>query len=154
MTSPVEPTDAQLERFAATLPDDGPVVMVNLNRYRERAAYPADSAVDDPDVSGRDAYGRYGEVALRAMGEVGARLVWGAPAPDAGPLIGSDDTDRWDEVLCIWYPSRAAFLQMIEIDWYADSFVHRNAALERAAVFPVAAGDEPVLDLSALLASA
>ncbi|HEX9765990.1 MAG TPA: hypothetical protein VGA36_04445 [Nitriliruptorales bacterium] len=154
MIMDVEPTDAQLERFARELGDDGPVVMVNLNRYRERAAYPDGTAVGDRDVSGRQAYDRYGAVALRATAEVGARPLWGAPAAGLGPLIGDDEADRWDEILCIWYPSRAAFLRMLAIDWYADALVHRRAALERAVIFPVAARSEPVLDLSTLAVGA
>ena len=38
---PIEPTEEQLTEIGAVAgtDDDGPVVMLNLNRYRERAAY-------------------------------------------------------------------------------------------------------------------
>ena len=154
MTAAIEPTPEQLQRFLTGMqPDDAPFVMVNLNRYRERAAYPADAAIDEPtDVSGHEAYQRYGALAVKAIAEVGARIVWGSRSQDAGPLMGDEDRDAWDTILCVWYPSRAAFLQMLAIDWYQDSLVHRRAGLERAVVFPVVAADEPVLDLSTLLA--
>lgn len=147
-TAPPEPTVAQLERFAAGLDDDGPLVMVNLNRYRDRAAYEVPEA--DTDVTGREAYARYAAVALKATAEVGAQPLWGAAADGLGPLIGDDAQDAWDEIVCIWYPNRAAFLEMVQLDWYVDALVHRRAALERAAVFPVAARPEPVLDLTTL----
>jgi hypothetical protein len=38
-------------------PEDGPFVMVNLLRFKAKAAYPDGS---DADLSGRDAYMRYG----------------------------------------------------------------------------------------------
>ncbi|HWU80285.1 MAG TPA: DUF1330 domain-containing protein, partial [Caulobacter sp.] len=51
----VLPTQAQfLEFFGA--PDDGPFVMVNLLKFKERAEY-ADGS--DAHLSGREAYVRY-----------------------------------------------------------------------------------------------
>jgi hypothetical protein len=152
----IEPTEAQLARFGvASGGDDRPFVMVNLNRYREHAAYQSGDVPDglDTAVSGRDAYARYGAVAMKAVDEVGGQLLWGSSAGEGGPFIGDEERDRWDEVLCLWYPSRAAFFRMIGLDYYAASLVHRRAALERAAVFPVAAAEVPVLDLSALVAA-
>lgn len=151
MPADIEPSEAQLLRFADHLEDDGPFVMVNLNRYRDRAAYPEGTDGDSSGISGHEAYERYAAVALKATAEVGAQPLWGARSDRLGPLIGSDSADRWDEIVCIWYPSRAAFLRMLELDWYADALVHRRAALERAAVFPVTARPEPVLDLSTLV---
>src|SRR5262249_12327558 len=58
-----EPSDAQLAAIAAHSPD-GPIVALNLNRYRARAAYPP--GTPDADVSGREAYMRYGIVAFQA----------------------------------------------------------------------------------------
>src|SRR3954468_8001114 len=80
---------------------DGPLVMLNLNTYRERAAY-----VGDPpggvaaDVSGRSAYERYGEVALRVLGRVGGEIIWHAAATLS--VIG-DDGDGCDEVIAVRY---------------------------------------------------
>ena len=54
-----------------------PVVMLNLNRYRERAEYdgrPARRGVRD--VSGREAYMRYGAVAAAVLERVGGRILW------------------------------------------------------------------------------
>ena len=63
MSDHVTPTDERLERTAALgATDDTPVVMLNLNRYRDRAQYPA--GTPDADVSGREAYLRYGVVAF------------------------------------------------------------------------------------------
>ena len=124
----IDPNDEQIATMV-TSTIDTPIVMVNLNRYRERAVY--DAPGPDDDVSGRDAYMRYGEVALRAMGEVGARVLWGVPTEAV--FVGCDH-DAYDEVLAVWYPSRAAFVKMTDIDWYRDALVHRTAALEHASI--------------------
>ncbi len=124
----LDPTDEQIIALA-TSDVATPIVMLNLNRYRDRAAY--ETPGPDDDVSGREAYQRYGAVALRAMAEVGGRLLWGLPIEAVA--IGCDH-EAYDEVLAVWYPNRAAFVEMIGLGWYRDALVHRNAALEQATV--------------------
>ena len=124
----IDPSDEQISTMV-TSSVETPIVMVNLNRYRDRAVY--DSPGPDDDVSGRDAYLRYGQVALRAMGEVGARILWGVPTEAV--FVGCDH-DAYDEVVAVWYPNRAAFVEMTSLPWYRDALVHRNAALEHASI--------------------
>ncbi|NNL65742.1 MAG: DUF1330 domain-containing protein, partial [Myxococcales bacterium] len=69
----IEPTRAQLEALLA-LPDEGPIVMINLLRYREQASYAADAGVEP--CTGREAYARYGAEALQHLGSVGGRPIW------------------------------------------------------------------------------
>ena len=126
--SHLDPTDEQLAAFAGA-PQDTPVVMLNLNRYRDRAAY--DAPGPEHDVTGREAYLRYGAVAVRAMGEVGAQILWGVPAEQV--FVGCEH-DGYDEAVAVWYPNRAAFLRMVALDWYQEALVHRTAGLEQAAV--------------------
>ena len=67
---PVNPTQEQLAEVGAIAgsADDRPVIMLNLNTYRERAAYDGDPPGGlSADVSGRQAYERYGEVAQRVL---------------------------------------------------------------------------------------
>ena len=135
----IDPTDDQLAALAAIDPTS-PIVMLNLNRYRDRACY--DRPGPDDDVSGREAYLRYGEVAVRAMGEVGAQVLWMAPAEQV--FVGCDH-ERYDEALLVWYPSRAAFLAMVSLDWYREALVHRSAALEHASVVALSGSPTPAL---------
>jgi uncharacterized protein (DUF1330 family) len=114
----VNPTDDQLREVVAGGGEgDGPVVMLNLNRYRDR-----------------DAYLRYGEVALRAIDAVGGRVLWAAPVEHT--VIGCDH-DRYDEVIAVWYPSRAAFLGLMEFPGYLEATGHRDAGVEQAALIAV-----------------
>lgn len=61
----VEPDAGQVAEIAARAggDGDGPVVMLNLNRYRDR-----------------NAYLRYGEVAAAVLERVGGRILWHADA--------------------------------------------------------------------------
>jgi len=133
----IDPTDEQLRAFAGADPTT-PIVMLNLNRYRERARY--DDPGPDDDVSGRAAYLRYGEVALRGMEAVGARILWLLPAEQQ--FVGCAH-DEYDEALAVWYPNRAAFLEMLALDWYRDALVHRRAALEHASIIALAGPPTP-----------
>jgi uncharacterized protein (DUF1330 family) len=123
----VEPTEDQLAALAgiARSPDDGPLVMLNLNTYRDR-----------------EAYGRYGEVALRVLERVGGRILWHAEAHSA--VIG-DERDACDEVIAVWYPSAAAFLQLATDPEIVEARADRVEGLERAALIRCAAGPEPTL---------
>ena len=124
---PVEPTPDQLAELQAIAggPDDGPLVMLNLNRYRDPAAY-----------------ARYGEVAMRGLERIGGRVLWHAPIK--GTVIGEGD-ERFDDLIAVWYPSAAAFLGMISDADYLEGRDDRLEGLERAVLLRCHAADEPVL---------
>jgi uncharacterized protein (DUF1330 family) len=124
---PIEPDRQQLGELAALAADapDKPVVMLNLNRYRDRAAYE-----------------RYGEAALPVLARVGARVLWHAQASQT--VIG-EEADRPDEVIAVWYPSAAAFLAFATDPEIVAALEHRRAALERAVLICCESGPEPVL---------
>lgn len=141
---PIEP-DEQQERevhAVAGTDADGPCVMLNLNRYRERAAYdgPVPGGLD-PDVSGLEAYVRYGIVAQQVLERVGARILWHTPCTRT--VIG-DDTDVFDDAIAVWYPSLRAFAELISAEDLRAAAVHRAAGLDRAAVISLAWGADPV----------
>jgi len=72
--SSVEPSPDRLQTFLESGADDSPVVMINLLRFRERAAYPDGFAAEA--CSGREAYQRYGAVAVQRISAVGGRMLW------------------------------------------------------------------------------
>ena len=118
------PDAGQLEAFVAG--DAGvPIVMFNLLAYRERAHY--EPGVPDGDVSGREAYQRYGRGIARLLLGVGARPIWLGRAETT--LVG--DPEAWDEFAVVEYPSRAAFLGMVASSAYQAQLHHRDAGLSR-----------------------
>jgi hypothetical protein len=142
MTVPahIDPADATLAALAS-VPSDGGLVALNLNRYRARAHYPA--GTPDADVSGREAYLRYGMVALPAILSTGGKILWAA---DAREIVIGCDHERYDEVVAVWYPSRAAFLRLEEFPGYREALeLHRRAAIEQAALLFFASGPDAKL---------
>lgn len=53
----INPSPADLAEFARCMPANTPILMLNLLRLNEQAAYRADS--EQPPCSGREAYVRY-----------------------------------------------------------------------------------------------
>jgi hypothetical protein len=121
----VEPDADQLAEIAARADgaDDGPVVMLNLHRYRSR-----------------EAYGRYAQVAASVLAGLGGRVIWYAPTEQT--VIGGAD-ERYDEVIEVWYPSRAAFVALATDPRIQEVRADRVAGLERATLICFAAGPDP-----------
>jgi uncharacterized protein (DUF1330 family) len=113
MIEPDQGQLAQLTELVAERPDS-PVVMLNLNKYRDRSEYE-----------------RYGEVAVKVLARVGGEILWYSQAVQT--VIG-DDHDQYDEVIAVRYPSAAAFVAFANDPEIAAALVHRAAALERAAL--------------------
>jgi uncharacterized protein (DUF1330 family) len=109
---------------------DGPLVMLNLNRYRDRARYASEPPGGaSPDVSGREAYERYGAVAQEVLARVGGEILWHTRATMT--VIGDPD-DRYDDVIAVRYPSTEAFLALALDPEIGVALAHRDAGLELA----------------------
>lgn len=120
-TPTIEPTPAQFERLAES-DDDGPVIMINLLRFKQQA----DGIDADEGISGAEAYGRYGVEAQKHLARVGGRILLSAAATDS--VIGPEEGE-WDLVIAVEYPSRGAFLKMTSDSDYLEAHRHRSAAL-------------------------
>lgn len=120
----VNPTQEQVDDFAASAPDDAPIVMLNLLRFRERAEYQDGLAAGN--LSGKQAYGRYSRAVIPLVWEVGGQPLW--MGKGRATLIAPVG-ESWDEVLLVWYPSRRAFVRMVSSEAYQAIMHHRTAAL-------------------------
>jgi uncharacterized protein (DUF1330 family) len=116
---PITPTQSQIERLAAD-PDDEPVVMLNLLRFKD------DADGIDEGISGRDAYARYGREAAPFLERVGGRVLLAVEARET--VIGPPELE-WDMAILVEYPSRKHFLQMATDSEYLAVHEHRDAAL-------------------------
>ena len=119
MTRGKGPADLN-EEFVRSLPDTGPVVMVNLVRFREHSR--------DGDGSGWDAYLRYSKADVPLLKREGGIILWAGHVE--GAALGDLGDGRWDWVVVVWYPSRAAFLAMMTSSEYAIANVDRENAIE------------------------
>lgn len=124
MTRTVEPSADQIRAFASAGESRGPVVMINLLRYRERAAYPSGFAA--APCGGREAYQRYGQAVGPLIAANGGSVVWAGRV--SASVIAPED-EAWDDAILVRYPSREAFVQMISSAEYQAAAPHRTAAL-------------------------
>ena len=108
------------DALVRSLPDKGPVVMVNLVRFRKRAA--------DGSGSGWDAYLRYSEMTMPLIKGQGGTVLWAGKAE--GTAYGNPGANRWDYVVLVRYPSRKAFLEMVSSAGYAKANVHRENGVD------------------------
>ena len=119
--STLDPTPEQLSALMGEQ-SEGPIVMVNLLRFKDRA----DGVLASEGVSGEEAYRRYGEAVASSLARVGGSLEFVAQAKQT--VIGPD-AERWDLVALARYPSRKAFFEMVSDPEFQQKHELRTAAL-------------------------
>ncbi|MEX0666119.1 MAG: DUF1330 domain-containing protein [Acidimicrobiia bacterium] len=115
--------NAEQFRLLAAASDEGPVVMLNLLKFKARA--------DTGEGTGEEAYRAYGDTAVAMIEKRGGSVIWAGRADQI--LIG-EPLEDWDQVLLVQYPSRAAFLDMVSQPEYLEAHEHRESGLERTVV--------------------
>ena len=123
VTNEVMPSDPKRIAEMQQAGPAGPIVMVNLLKFREKAQYPDGR---DADLSGREAYQRYGREVVRLLPKCGGRAIF---AGDVRFLALGQVEELWDEIAMAEYPNRAALWAMsTSPEWQAIA-VHRSAGL-------------------------
>ena len=95
---------------------EGPVFMLNLNKYRVNANYPDGQLYKD-----------YMAVLDELLRQVGGRILWRTRV--LGHVVGDQDID---EALGIWYPSHQAFLNLMSAPASGENMRLRALAVEHA----------------------
>jgi uncharacterized protein (DUF1330 family) len=98
--------------------DEGPVTMLNLLAFK-------------PD-GGRERYLEYGEAVLPLLEKAGGQVLFQGAASRA--LLGERS---WDLVLLVEYPTRQAFLEMIQSPEYQAIAHLRTEALAKGELHPL-----------------
>src|SRR6201747_383298 len=99
------------------LEHQGPIVMVNLMRFRKRSL--------DGDGSGWGAYLRYSALTVPMIKARGGTLLWTGDAKAVA--LGEVDANQWDYLALVYYPSVAAFIDMMtSADYENLSDPHRH----------------------------
>ncbi|MGB5483556.1 DUF1330 domain-containing protein [Parasphingorhabdus sp.] len=122
VTNKLDPSPEQMMAFFGA-PEDGPFIMVNLLRFRDKAVYPDGS---DPDLSGEEAYMRYGAAVQKCITDVGGQSV--SATMVTGLMLGEVE-DLWDMVALVEYPSLESMKNMVMSPEYQAIAVHRMAGL-------------------------
>src|SRR5689334_6895358 len=95
--------------------------MVNLVRFKPRSS--------DGNGTGWDAYIRYSQQTMPLIKARGGTVLWSGNAEAVA--FGGAESDRWDYVVLVRYPSRAAFLDMTTSAEYAKANIDRENGVER-----------------------
>jgi hypothetical protein len=96
---------------------DQPVVMLNLMRFRAHSL--------DGDGSGWDAYLRYSALTVPMIKARGGTLLWTGNAKAVA--LGVEAGNRWDYVALVYYPTVAAFIDMMtSAEYEQQSDPHRR----------------------------
>lgn len=123
VTNEVMPTSRErIEEMMQPGPE-GPIYMVNLLTFKDRAEYEDGRPTD---LSGREAYRIYGRGVSALIGDYGGEVVF---AGDVTFLALGQVEELWDEVAIAKYPSRAELLQMSSSPEWRELAVHRTAGL-------------------------
>ena len=129
------PSDDAARAFFSR-PPSGPVVMLNLLRFRPWADYSADPELAPSGaITGEGAYGKYMEHTLPHLERSGGIVLFYGRGGQF--LIGPAD-ERWDAVMLVRQASVTAFLAFASNKEYSVGLGHRTAALEDSRLLPLA----------------
>ncbi len=119
---PIYPGPDQIQALLAS-PVKGPIEMLNLLKFKDRAAY------DDgreTSLSGREAYDLYARKMVPFVESRGGSVRYTGAAQHL--VIGEGDL-AWDAVAIVQYPSLAEFVKVAQAPEVAEFAVHRAAGL-------------------------
>lgn len=116
-------TDQQMEALLKA-DNGGPVCMVNLLKFREKAEYEDGR---ETDLSGIEAYQIYGAVTGSLIKELGGDVVF--TSVFNGMVVGEVE-ELWDVMAIAKYPTLQSFIDMVSSPEYLKVYHHRIAGLK------------------------
>lgn len=122
VTNAVYPTGTQLGALMA-LPGEGPIVMLNLLKFKDKAEYADGRATT---LSGREAYALYGDKMTAFVAAHGGKILFTARVETLA--IGAVG-EMWDMTALVEYPSAKAFVEIATSPEVQEFGVHRSAGL-------------------------
>jgi uncharacterized protein (DUF1330 family) len=129
-----EPTQKQGAAYFGHAPA-GPVVMLNLLRFRDIADYSGSPELAPAEpISGAEAYRRYASHTAPFLTEAGGEVLFQGKG---GPYLIGPEEGRWDLVLLVRHASAQAFLAFASNQEYLAGLGHRTAALEDSRLLPI-----------------
>lgn len=134
MRTYIEPTE-EAGRAFFTRGITGPVVMLNLLRYRKVADYSAAPHLAPPGpISGEAAYRLYMQHTMPYLEKSGGRLLFFGRG---GSFLIGPEAERWDAAMLVEQSSPSAFMAFASNEEYLAGMGHRTAALEDSRLLPL-----------------
>jgi hypothetical protein len=113
----------------------GPIVMLNLLRFRDVADYAAAPALAPPaPISGAEAFRRYIDHTRPHLQASGGELVF---LGDGGPWFIGPANERWDMAMLVKQRSLETFMAWAANEAYLEGVGHRTAAIDDARLLPL-----------------
>ena len=119
----IAPNEDQINGFLED-PELGPISMVNLLKYKEKAVYEDGR---NTNLTGKEAYQLYAAEVIDFVEKYGGEFVFGG---SVSRLMLGEVEEMWDAVAIAKYPSRKAMMDMTMDPGYQKIHVHREAGLE------------------------
>ena len=119
----ITPSEEQINGFLED-PNIGPISMVNLLKYKDKADY-ADGR--DVNLSGKEAYMLYANEVINLITKYGGEFIF---AGKVNRLMLGEVDEMWDEIAIAKYPSRKAMFEMTMDPEYQKIHIHRDAGLK------------------------
>ena len=119
----ITPNEDQINGFMQN-PDLGPISMVNLLKYKDKAIYEDGR---DTNLTGEEAYSLYAVEVVNLVEKYGGEFLF---AGKVSRLMLGEVENLWDSIAIAKYPSRKAMLDMTMDPEYQKIHVHRDAGLE------------------------
>ena len=116
-------TDQQIQELLKK-DDGGPVCMINLMKFREKAKYEDGR---ETDLTGIEAYDLYGKPTGELIAELGGEIVFTAVLQ--GMVVGEVE-ELWDVMAIAKYPTLQSFIDMTSSPIYREAYHHRIAGLQ------------------------
>ena len=116
-------TEQQMEALLKA-DDGGPVCMVNLLKFKEKAEYEDGR---ETDLSGIEAYQIYGAVTGSLIKQLGGDVVFSSVLK--GMVVGEVE-ELWDVMAIAKYPTLQSFIEMVASPEYLKVYHHRIAGLK------------------------
>ena len=115
----------------------GPVVMLNLLRFRAVADYrTAPELAPAQPISGAAAYDLYVAHTLPWLARSGGAVLFDG---DGGDVLIGPDGERWDRAMLIRQSSLNSFMAFADNTEYLAGLGHRTAALADSRLLPIVA---------------
>jgi hypothetical protein len=113
----------------------GPIIMLNLLRFRETADYAATPHLAPPRaISGADAFQRYIDHTLPYLRASGGDVQF---IGTGGRWLIGPESERWDMMMLVRQRSMESFLSFASHAAYLAGIGHRTAAVEDSRLLPL-----------------
>jgi uncharacterized protein (DUF1330 family) len=118
----VYPNKEQIKGFMEPV-SEGPICMVNLLKFKDKAAYEDGR---ETDLTGREAYALYEEGVKKLLQKIGGGIGFEG---DVERLALGEVEELWDVVALAVWPSRGAMFKVMQSPEMQAISLHRSAGL-------------------------